>query len=157
MSILVAENNFKKGLAALVDDNHVEAAVFFRRALDVERQRHVRSPNMRYLSYYGLCLAKTNRPIGEAIHACRTAVRRETGDPELYLNLGRVFTLARRLREARETVDDGLKIAPDHDGLRNERDKISTRLGLRGGPVRRRRAGVRGILRRLTGAAPTAS
>lgn len=155
MSILVAENNFKKGLAALVDDNHVEAAVHFRRALEDERQRHVRTPNMRYLSYYGLCLAKTNRPIGEAIHACRTAVRRESNDPELHFNLGRVFTLARRLREAHEAFEKGLQIAPSHDGLRRERDLIRRRLGIRGAAYRRR-TGMKGLLRRLVSGAPPA-
>ena len=74
MPILSAENQFKKGLAALVDHNYTDAAVFFKRALDLDRARNRRQPDLRYLSYYGLSLARSGRSIREAIQICRTAV-----------------------------------------------------------------------------------
>ena len=55
MPIISAENKFKKGLEALIDQNYVEAATHFRRAMDIEYQRRVPQPDMRYLSYYTPC------------------------------------------------------------------------------------------------------
>jgi len=120
MPILSAENNFKKGLAAFVDDNHVEAAVYFRRAMDIERQRHVRQPEMRYLSYYGLCLAKTARKTPQAIHACKTAVSREPHNPDMFVNLGRAYKVARQWANARQTFEMGLTRHPRNEALQRE-------------------------------------
>ena len=39
MPILTAENQFKKGLTALVDHNYKDATVFFKRAIDVDLAR----------------------------------------------------------------------------------------------------------------------
>ena len=101
MPVLSAENNFKKGLVALVDANPEQAVGFFRQALEIEQQRNVRRPEWRYLSYYGLSLAKCGKPGAEAIEACETAARNEALKSDLYLNLGRVYSLAVRLQASR--------------------------------------------------------
>jgi len=129
MPILSAENCFKKGLAAMLDDNFIGATAYFREAIDIERQRHVQRPQMRYLSYYGLCLAKTNRPLGEAIHACRTAALTAGRDPDLFLNLGRVYLKARRIDEALKAFEHGLRFAPAHRVLRREHERVAARFG----------------------------
>jgi len=130
MAILTAENSFKKGLAAFIDDNFIEARVYFRQAIDIERQRLVKRPQMRYLSYYGFCLAKTNRPVREAIHTCRTAALTEGRDPDLFLILGRVYRMARRYDEALKAFEQGLRVGPTHRGLRREYERVAKRLGL---------------------------
>src|SRR5262249_56470453 len=66
MPILSAENQFRQGLVALVDEDPKTAAERFRAAIQIERQRHVRRPQMRYLSYYGLSLALAHGPTQEA-------------------------------------------------------------------------------------------
>jgi tetratricopeptide (TPR) repeat protein len=143
MPILSAENSFKKGLAAFIDDNFIEARVYFREAIDIERQRRVKRPQMRYLSYYGFCLAKTNRPLREAIHACRTAALSDGRDPDLFLILGRVYLMARRTSEALNAFERGLRVGPSHRGLRREYERVTKRLGL---AVDRRRPNTRGGL-----------
>jgi tetratricopeptide (TPR) repeat protein len=144
MPILSAENNFKKGLAAFVDDNHVEAAMYFRRAMDIERQRHSHRPEMRYLSYYGLCLAKTARKTPQAIHACKTAVSREPHNPDLFVNLGKVYKVARQWSRARETFELGLSRHPGHGALLRELGELGDR--------RRSTGSARGWLGRLRAA-----
>ena len=117
MPILSAENCFKKGLLALVDENYEDAAAFFRQAIDIQRERKVQRPEWRYLSYYGLSLAKSHRPTPEAVRACETAVRAETYNPELYLNLGRVYMMAGKVTRGLEVFERGLKVAPQHVAL----------------------------------------
>jgi tetratricopeptide (TPR) repeat protein len=127
MSLLSAENCFKKGLLALVDENYEDAAALFRQAIDVQRERKVHRPEWRYLSYYGLSLAKSHRPTPEAVRACETAVRAETYNPELYLNLGRVYVMAGKVTRGLEVFERGLKVAPKHVALRKEMTRLDRR------------------------------
>jgi tetratricopeptide (TPR) repeat protein len=112
MPILSAENSFKKGLVALVDGDPDQALGFFRQALEIERQRNVRRPEWRYLSYYGLSLARTGRHGSEAIEACETAAEREALRADLFLNLGRVCAMAGKLEQARRAFQRGLTLDP---------------------------------------------
>lgn len=117
MPIVSAENKFRKGLEALVDRNYVEAALHFRRAMDIETQRRILQPDMRYLSYYGLCRATAHDKVQEGLHACKRAARVRSGDPEMFLNLGRVYVLARQKRLAYDAFQTGLDLDPDHKTL----------------------------------------
>jgi tetratricopeptide (TPR) repeat protein len=120
MPILSAEIQFKKGLAAFVDEQFAEAAAAFRQAIEIDRQRNVRSPEARYLSYYGLSLAKQFGPGPESIQACETAAAREPHNPNLALNLGRVYAMVGRTTRALECFEGGLRMAPSHRSLRRE-------------------------------------
>jgi len=120
MAILSAQISFKKGLAALVDDDPAVAVVHFREAMRIEDQRASR-PTMRFLSYYGYCLARTGRAGGDALRACETAAAREPRDADLLLNLGRVYMLAGKPKAARSTLDRGLRISPGNRALQRER------------------------------------
>ena len=127
MASLSAEIYFKKGLAALVAQNFEDASKLFRQALDLERDRGARHPDMRYLSYYGLSLARAGHSTSTAIQACRTAAMKQRGDPVLYLNLGRVYLLARRIGPAAAAFEQGLAVAPDHKVLARELAEIDRR------------------------------
>ncbi len=120
MPILEAENHFRKGLVALVDGNPGEAAVQFQSAIQIERQRAVATPQMRYVSYYGLSLARSRGPSAEAIQACEIAARRDFFNPDLLLNLGRVYLMAGKTTRALAAFERGLKLAPAHAALRAE-------------------------------------
>ncbi len=120
MAILSAENNFKKGLLAIVDDNYEDAARYFRNAIDIHEQRSLDRPNWRYLSYYGLSMAKAFRPDSKAIEACMTAAAADTRNPEFFLNLGRVYRVAGKWDRAIEAFTHGLRVQPDHRVLRDE-------------------------------------
>ena len=120
MPTISAENKFSKGLEAVADQNYVEAAMHFRRAMDIEHQRRILQPDMHYLSYYGLCRATAHDKIQEGLHACKRATRARSRDPEMFLNLGRVYLLAHKKRLAYETFRTGLRLAPGHTTLARE-------------------------------------
>lgn len=127
MPILSAENNFKRGLAALVDANHSDATVYFWRAVDIDRQRNGKRPDARYLSYYGLSLAKSRRSTGEAIELCEWAAQIESLNPEIFVNLGQVYLLAGKTTLALKVFERGLRLDPRHPVLRREVRRIDRR------------------------------
>ena len=127
MPILSAENNFRKGLVALVDGDPATAATHFQSAIQIERQHGVSRPQMRYLSYYGLSIAQGRGATPEAIQACETATRRDFYNPDLYLNLGRVYALAGKTTKALHAFEQGLILAPSHKALRGELKRLDRR------------------------------
>ena len=127
MPILSAENSFRKGLAAMVDGDAAAATTFFQAAILIERQHGVTRPQMRYLSYYGLSLAHSRGATPEAIQACETAARRDFFNPDLILNLGRVYALANKTTKALAAFERGLAMAPGHKVMRAELAKLDRR------------------------------
>jgi Flp pilus assembly protein TadD len=127
MSSLSAENYFKKGLSFLVEQSFVEASDSFRRALELDRERNKRQPDMRYLSYYGYSLAKGKLSTATAIQACRTAVSRQKKDPLLFLNLGRVYVIAGKQSLAAEAFERALRLAPGDKTIRAELARVDRR------------------------------
>jgi len=127
MAILSAENAFRKGLGSLADDRPKEASEFFRKALELERQRSKSRLDMRYLSYYGLSLARAGLSTQIALQACRSAASRQCQDPVLLLNLGRVYLLTGRVSPALESFEKALALCPDHKIIRRELDSIDRR------------------------------
>lgn len=116
MTILAAERSFREGLVALVEARHIDAASCFDKAMKDERARGG-SPEMRYLSYYGLSVALGQGPTREAIQACEMAARRDFFNADLQLNLGKVYLLASRRSKALAILERGLKLDPTHKGL----------------------------------------
>jgi tetratricopeptide (TPR) repeat protein len=103
-----------------VDGYFGDAVTAFKTAMEIEKQHAVPRPQWRYLSYYGLSLARADRPTREAMDACERAVRCDPWDPDLLLNLGRVFALAGKSTRALAAYERGLQIAPRHRALRTE-------------------------------------
>lgn len=127
MPILSAENSFRKGLVALVEGDPATAATQFQSAILIERQHGVTRPQMRYLSYFGLSLAQSRGATPEAIQACETAARRDFFNPDLLLNLGRVYLLANKTTKAMAAFERGLEMAPAHKALKAELGKFERR------------------------------
>ena len=127
MPILSAENQFKKGLTALVDHNYRDATVFFKRAIDVDLARNRNKPDLRYLSYYGLSLAKAGMSTADAISICRQTVSRHKNHPVLWLNLGRVYIAAGKTQRALEALDRGAQLAPGNRVLAEELAQLERR------------------------------
>ena len=142
MAILSAENKFKRGLLAIVDENYGEASRCFRQAIDIQELRASDRPDWRYLSYYGLSIAKAFHADGEAIEACRVAAHGNTINPELYLNLGRVYRLAGKHTLAAEAFGQGLELEPKHSILREEMRllEVTVPIGIRGSRARAARS-----------------
>jgi len=125
MPNLFARNSFKKGLLAVVDNRHEEAAVHFKRAVDTLRERGDR-PNWRYLSYYGLSLARARRDSVDAIRVCEQAATAES-HADLYLNLGQVYLLAGKLPQALEAFAQGLRLEPANKALQEALHRFDRR------------------------------
>lgn len=120
MNTSPAESLFIQGLKSMSKGRHEEAATQFKEAMELEKGRGAPRRQMRYLSYYGLSLARAHKPTREAIDACRIAAKRDPWDPDLQLNLGRVLALAGQTTRALATLERGLRLAPRHKALRAE-------------------------------------
>ena len=140
MPLPAAERIFNKGLAALADARPLQAVDHFLDAMQTEQRLRVRHPDMRYLSYYGLSLARANRAAHAAFEACDLAARHDPDNPLLLLNLGRVLLLAGRLPLALECFERGLRRAPDHTTLPflSRSNSLNRRLGQLRESLRRR-------------------
>lgn len=125
-----SEKSFEKGLEALERREFVEALVYFEASMQLV-QRASAAPPMKYLSYYGLCLAMATGRLSEAMEICEEAVEAEFYNPDLYLNLGRVYLKAGDRSKAFGAMVGGLQLNPRHPGL----IRAIRRLGLRRRPT----------------------
>ena len=127
MNILSAENHYREGLAALSAGRAEEASGLFEKAMRAERRHDVTQPRMRYLSYFGLSVALARGANKDALRACETAVRNEDYNPDLFLNLGKVYAMAGRMTKALTVYSKGLKLDTRHRGLREAMKNLDRR------------------------------
>ena len=83
------------------------------------------------LSYFGLTLALMQKKFKPAIDLCRRAIDLEFYNGDHYANLARVYVAAGNRRKALDTVEQGLKLVPEHDYLQ----QVRTNLGVRSRPA----------------------
>lgn len=133
MTDLSSENTFNKGLRAVAHGRFLEALALFEASMELRRRQGGDQPPVKYLSYYGLCLAMASDRVGEAREICESAVEAEFYNPDLYLNLGRVCLRARDRAAAFGALIRGLQLNPRHAGILKE----IRRLGIRRRPVLR--------------------
>ena len=83
------------------------------------------------MSYYALCLATAEGVHDKAVSMCLMAAEKEFYNPDIYLNLGRVFLINGQKRVAMRSFRKGLKFDSSH------RDIVAEikRLGRRRSPV----------------------
>lgn len=125
MPLLAAERCFNEGLAALADSRHAEAAKRFRSAMEIEETRNADRRDMRYLSYYGLSLARAGRSSAAGLKACQEAVNSEPHKPTFLLNLGRAYLAGGEADRALECFRKGAALAPAHGPLRRELARVT--------------------------------
>jgi len=118
-----ADELFRTGLHLLDEANILGALSFFEKAHDREKSPAIQS-------YLGYCIAAERGQITEALKLCRAAIEEEPGNPEHYLNLGRVYLKAKRKDEAIAELRKGLSFS-DNEEIR----KLLDCLGLRKKPV----------------------
>ena len=127
MSILTAENSFRNGLMALVDSRDADATRYFRSAMQIDKDRGTGRLWIRYLSYYGYSLAREGVNGKEAVELCERAVRLNSHDPDVLLNLGRVYARAGKTTRALDAFQRGLRISPEHKALQLELKSLDRR------------------------------
>ncbi|HKO55180.1 MAG TPA: hypothetical protein VJ276_04835 [Thermoanaerobaculia bacterium] len=79
------------------------------------------------LSFFGLALALVQRKFKPAIDLCKRAIELEFYNGDHYANLTKVYVAAGNRKKALETVEAGLKLLPDHEGLLATRAAIGVR------------------------------
>lgn len=127
MSSRSAEMSFRKGLTALDQRRFLESLALFESALNQEERTPNPAPRMKYLSYYGLSLSLAAGRTQEAAEMCERALSVEFYNPDLYLNLARVYLAAGERRRAHRVICQGLRIEQRHPGLRAEVQKMGLR------------------------------
>lgn len=127
MLVQAAESRFQRGLNALDAGRGLEALALFEAALEVERRLGARTPQARYLSFYGLSLATAGGHPREGAELCRQAIALEFFNADLCLNYGRVLLAADRRKEAYATFLKGLKVQKSHQGILRELGKMGWR------------------------------
>lgn len=131
MGRTASHNAFRKGLEAAARGDYLEGLAYFEASVHLARRHGDPAVQMKSFSYYGWCLAMSSNRLDEALSVCEAAARAEFYDPELRLNLGRVYLRAGDRGLAFGSFVSGLRLSPDHQALRRE----ISRLGVRRRPV----------------------
>jgi tetratricopeptide (TPR) repeat protein len=105
------EAAYKKGLEAVARGGFLEALALFEACIEMESLGGTGLP-IAAMSYYGLCLSLVSDRLAEARDICEAAVEAAPGDPDLYLNLGRVCQRQDDRAHAFRTYIRGLRIDP---------------------------------------------
>jgi tetratricopeptide (TPR) repeat protein len=127
MLVPTAETRFRRGLDALQDGRTLEAMALFEAALELERRLGARTPQARYLSYYGLCLAQEEARRRDGAEFCRQAIALEFFNADLYWNYGRVLLVSDRRKEAFAAFVKGLSVQQNHQEILRELAKMGWR------------------------------
>ena len=83
------------------------------------------------LSAFGLCLAMVQKKYRAASDLCKRAIDLEFYNGDHYANYARVYLLVGNRKKALETIEGGLKIAPENENLL----KVRRELGVRSRPA----------------------
>jgi Flp pilus assembly protein TadD len=122
-----AVQEFREGLSLLGSNFASEAVPHFTKAVELNKQ------NPFYLSYLGVAIAASEKKWEDAEARCYEALRMKRSQPELYLNLSKVYVLAGKRKDAVDTLLEGLPLT-----RRDARIvKALRRFGVRQAPVLR--------------------
>lgn len=123
-----AERSFRKGMDLVGAGGYRDALGYFSGAIEIDRAaRPDETVESRYLSYYGLCLCVARVDKRSGLKHCRAAARREPYNADFWGNLGRVALLNGRRREAHRALEKGLRLEPDHAGIRRSLKGMGSR------------------------------
>ena len=131
MLVQAAETRFQRGLSALDGGRGLEALALFEAAIELERRLGAKTPQARYLSYYGFCLARDANHMREGAEFCRQAIALEFFNADLFWNYGRVLLLVERRKDAFAAFMKGLSVQKNHQEIIAE----LLRMGWRKPPV----------------------
>lgn len=84
-----------------------------------------------FYSYLGYGIARYERRVKEGLALCQHSIKVQFYEPENYVNLARVYLLARNRRKAVEALTRALKLNASHPGAR----ALAREIGWRRPPV----------------------
>jgi tetratricopeptide (TPR) repeat protein len=111
------------GLDRFESDDYAAALTLFREADESAAIDDVYQN--RYTSFHGL--ARVFMGDHQGVKLCRKAAVGETNDAEVYCNLAMAENKLGQRESARQALRRGLRIAPEHAGLRQLKKEISLR------------------------------
>jgi len=110
------------------EEDYLHALTKFLDIYGTENSPPIRTPrDAAGLSYFGLALALVRKDFKLAIDLCRRAIDLEFYNGDHYANLSRVYTAAGNRKKAIETVQNGLKLVPEHEYLMEVRKSFGIR------------------------------
>lgn len=118
----------EEAIAAAREEDFLRALTLFLDIYGTDDAPPMRNPkDAGGLSYFGLTLAMMQKKIKPAIDLCRRAIDLEFYNGDHYANLARVYVAAGNRKKAMETLEQGLKLAPEHDYLVQVRKSLGIR------------------------------
>ena len=120
-AITSADEHFRSGHSELEAGQHAQALEHFRTAQRLD------PTSARYRSYFGLCLALTERRFDKALELCRSAAKEEFYNASLYHNLARVHLAFGFKSEAIRYLRRGLMIDPQSREIQSELERLGQR------------------------------
>lgn len=99
---------FERGVAALSEDRTGDALVALREASELAPD------HAQIRSYLGLAIARSEKNFAEARELCEAAAKQEFFNPDVYLNLAKVYLCFGRRAEALRYLRRGAMIDPGH-------------------------------------------
>jgi tetratricopeptide (TPR) repeat protein len=118
-----AEGIFREGLEALAQGNTLSALSFFEKAISTENTPTISS-------YYAFCIAQARGQVHKAISLCEEAIKKEPGNSQHYLNLGRIYLVDHNKEYAMRIFREGLNCESNQQII----DELN-RLGPRKPPI----------------------
>lgn len=120
-STFTAEDHYRRGLAALEEDQSASALEHFRAAQRLD------ASSATYRSFYGLAIGLSERRLDRALALCRDAARTEFFNPVHYHNLARLHLAFGFKAEAVRFLRRGLMIDPGNDVIAREMKDLGVR------------------------------
>src|ERR1700688_3471012 len=88
------EDVIQLGVHYVNEGNYREGFRLLKEAMEKIYEKNPKEIPAKLQSYYGLCLAVYNHDIKGGLEHCRAALKREFFQPDLHLNLGKVYLKA---------------------------------------------------------------
>ena len=85
------------------------------------------STDPRHLSFCGLLMATVEGRMKEGLALCQEALQLGFSDPDVYLNLARLYSLSGQRKRAVSILRKGIHAVEGHAGIISELDRLSPR------------------------------
>ena len=120
--------DIERAIQAVREEDFLLALTEFADIYGTEDSPPIQSPkDAAGLSYFGLCLALVQKKWKPAIDLCKRAIDLEFYNPDHYINLTKVYVAAGNRKKALETVEAGLRVQPEDEGLIRTRRSLGVR------------------------------
>jgi tetratricopeptide (TPR) repeat protein len=120
--------SIEQAIVAARNEEFLVAMTMFADAYGNDDAPAIRTPkDASGLSWYGLTIAVMQKKFKPAIDLCRRAIDLEFYNGDHYANLARVYVIAGNRKKALETIEQGLKLIPEHEYLAQVRRSLGIR------------------------------